>query len=505
MDGIELQIQRQGSVAGAGGAAGLPFYRQIADQIRAQVRDGQLGPGDRLPPIRELARNLGVNRDTVSTAYETLAAEGVLDAKVGRGTFVRGLRPRDTRPAAPVETRLAGGTERLVDFERARVAYGAPGDAIQLHALKPDPSLFPAEAFRRALNRIFVSRGPEILDYGDPQGDLGLREAIVERLRVAGCRVDAAQVILCQGASQGISLALRLFAEAGDEIAVEEPTYHNALAASTALGLGMTAVPMRPDGADLDALDRALARPEVKLFYTIPTFHNPMGTTTSLAHRQELLAIAARHGKPVIEDAYEMDLRLSGRPVPSLLALDEEGLVVQLLSYSKSLFPGLRCGALIARGRHVEALLALRHAADLGGALPLQAALGDFLRTGAYDRHLATLRRKLRERRDALLESLETELPEGARWQRPEGGYQVWVEMPEPLDTRELFVDAVRAGVLFAPGHQFLLDGRGSSGMRLSIALATPAEIRRGIALLGALVRERLREQGSQRASRIDV
>ena len=424
---------------------------------------------------------------------------------MGRGTFVRGLRPRDPRRTAPTETPLAAGTERLLDFERSRVAYGAADDAIRLHALKPDPALFPVEAFRRTLNRTFAARGAALLDYGDPQGDGPLREAIAERLSAAGTRVAANEVILCQGASQGISLAMRLFAEAGDTLAVEEPTYHNALAASTALGMRTTPIPMRPGGADLDALDRALARPEVKLFYSIPTFHNPMGTTTSLAHRQELLQIAARHGKPVLEDAYEMDLRLSGRPVPSLLGLDEEGLVVQLLSFSKSLFPGLRCGAVVGRGRHVEALLALRHAADLGGALPLQAALGDFVRNGAYDRHLASLRRRLRERRDALVESLREEMPDGTHWERPEGGYQVWVELPEPLDTRELFVDAVRAGVLFAPGYQFLQDGRASRGMRLSIALATPAEIRRGIALLGALVRDRLREQGAHRAGRIDV
>lgn len=492
---IDLQIERSRDRK-----AGPPVYLQIAGQIRDRVRAGSLAPGDRLPPIRELARSLGVNRDTVSTAYETLASEGVVDARVGRGTFVRGLRPR-AGPAMPaVETRLAGVTERLLDLQRSRVAYGDTQHAIQLQALKPDPSLFPAEAFRRALNRSFASLGPELLDYGDPQGDPGLREAVAERLRAVGTRVGGDQIVLCQGASQGISLGLRLFAEAGDVVAVEEPTYQNALAAAVGLGLQVVPIPMRREGADLDALDRALARPEVKLFYTIPTFHNPTGMTTDLAHRKELLQIASRHGKPVLEDAYEMDLRFTGRAVPSLMALDEEGLVILLLSFSKSLFPGLRCGAVVGCGRHVDGLLALRHAADLGGALPLQAALADFLRSGAYDRHLATLRRKLRERRDALMESLEAEMPAGTQWQRPEGGYQVWVELPEPLDTRELFADALRAGVLIAPGFQFLHDGRASRGMRLSIGLSSPEEIRRGIALLGALVRERLGSGSARRA-----
>jgi DNA-binding transcriptional MocR family regulator len=299
-------------------------------------------------------------------------------------------------------------------------------------------------------------------------------------------------LVLCQGASQGIALALRLFADVGDAVAVEEPTYQNALAALVALGLRPIPVPMTPAGADLDALDRALARPEVRVLYTIPTFHNPLGTSTGLEHRKELLAIAARHGKAVIEDAYEMDLRYAGRALPSLAALDEEGLVVQLQSFSKSLFPGVRAGAMVARGRHVEALLALRHAADLGGSLPLQAALADFLRSGAYDRHLAGQRKRLRSRRDALLAALAAELPEGASWTEPEGGFQVWLELPEPLDSREIHADALRAGVLVAPGFQFHHDGRPSRGFRLSIAQADEAAIREGVRRLGRVVRERM-------------
>lgn len=478
------------------GAGAVPVYRQIAEQIRLQVEQGELLPGDRLPPIRELARDLGINRDTVGTAYETLAAEGVVDARVGRGTFVRGLRPRARATAAPIEPQLSDAAERLIEFERTRVAYGAGGDAIPLHALRPDPDVFPVEAFRRAIGRAFSELGAEILGYGEAQGWLGLRREIAARLRAEGTVVGAESVLLSQGASQAISLALRLFTDFGDSVAIEEPTYHNALAALTGLGLRPVPVPMRAGGADLDAVDRALARPEVRAFYTIPTFHNPLGVTTDLAHREELLAIAARHGKAIIEDAYEMDLRFAGRPVPSLAGLDDSGLVVQLLSFSKSLFPGLRSGALVARGRHLDALLALRSAADLGGALPLQAALADFLRSGAYDRHLVTLRRRLRGRRDAMLEALAEHLPEGTTWTEPEGGYQVWVELPEQCDSREVHADALRAGVLVAPGHQFHFDRRASSGLRLSLATADETAIAEGVARLGDVVKERLRAGG---------
>jgi len=486
---MELRIERSQA---PGARSAVPVYQQIAGQIRERVESGALVQGDRLPPIRELARELGVNRDTVALAYEALAAEGVAESRVGRGTFVRGLRPRGSGPFGPIELQFSPAAERLLDYERSRPQFGVPSDTISLHSLVPDPSMFPVEAFRRAVNRAFADVGASLLAYGGPQGFAGLREVLADRFRGFGVMVGPDSLVLSSGASQGISLAMRLFAESGDAVAVEAPTYHNALATMIGLGLKAAPVPMRQTGPDLDALDRQLSRPEVKVFYTIPTFHNPMGLSTSVAHRRDLLAIAKRHGKPVIEDAYEMDLRFAGHPIPPLAAIDETGLVVQLTSFSKALFPGVRAGALVARGRAVDAILALKHATDLGGTLPLQAALADFVRSGAYDRHLVALRKRLRRRRDAMIETLSREMPEGVSWTTPEGGYQIWVELPEPLDSLDLHAEAMRAGVLFAPGYQFHHDGRSSGGLRLTIALADETAIRRGVAALARLVRERL-------------
>jgi DNA-binding transcriptional MocR family regulator len=484
LEPMELSLDR------SGGAGAPPLSRQIADRIRAEIAAGRLDAGERLPPIRSLARRLGVNRDTVALAYDALAAEGALEATVGRGTFVRaGL----AAPAAPARAlSLSSHVEGLLDFERARPRYGAGTDCVPLHSLVPEPSLYPVAAFRRSVNRVLERRGGELLLYGDRQGDPQLREVLARRFAVHGMRVSPDEITLCQGATQGIALALRLFALPGDAVAVEEPTYGNVLGTLRSLGLAALPVPMTDEGLDLDALEGALARPEVKLLYTIPTFHNPLGTSTGLAHRRRLLAIAARAGKPVVEDAYEMDLRFRGRPVPPLAALDGAGLVVHLYSFSKSLFPGARVGAVTARGRAVEGLHALRGATDLGGSPLVQAALADFVAEGAYDRHLARLRRTLRARTGALLEALAAEMPEGVRFTRPEGGYQVWVELPEGIDTRDLLADAMRAGMLFAPGSGFLHDGRRCRGLRLTVAQAGEARLRRGVAVLAGLVRERL-------------
>lgn len=470
---------------------GLPVYRQIAQRLRGEIERGERAPGERLPTIRALAEELGVHRDTVALAYDDLAREGLVESTVGRGSFVSASNGGASAPAPVFEAPLAPVVTRLLAFARSRPRYAAD-DAVPLHALLPDPALYPVDGFRRCLDRVLRQGGEDLLRYGGPQGFAGLREALAGRLRETGVAADADSLVLTQGASEGITLALRLFAEPGDVVAVEEPTYHNVLAALIGLGLRAAPIPVRDGEPDLAALERELARGEVRCFYTMPTFHNPLGTSTSLSHRRALLTLAARAGKPVIEDAYEMDLRYAGRPTAPLAALDGSGLVVQLFSFSKSLFPGARVGSVFARGGALDGLLALKESADLGGSLVLQAALADFVTRGDYDRHLAKLRRTLCARRDALLAALTAEMPAGVRWTTPEGGHQVWVELPDEIETRDLLPEAASRGVLFAPGYQFHHDGRPSSGLRLSIAIADEESIRRGVSALAAVVKERL-------------
>ncbi len=495
---MEILLER-----GEGRAA--PVYRQIAEQIRHSIASGQLADGTRLPPIRGLAQRLGVHRDTVALAYEELVAAGLAEATVGRGTFVR-QAALPAEATLPFEPPLSAPIERLLEFERARPRYGAASESVPLHALVPDPTLFPVDEFRRALGRTLTEGGAELLLYGGPQGHPGLRESLARRLRAQhGIEARPEELVICQGASQGISLALRLFAQPGDAVAVEEPTYQNVLGALLGLGLRPVPVPMEAEGPDLARLEQVLARPEVKLFYTIPTFHNPLGTVMPEVRRRELLRVAQRAGKPVVEDAFEADLRFDGHPVPPLAALDRVGLVVHLVSFSKSLFPGCRVGAIHARGRTIEGLLALRHSSDLGGAPLLQAALAAFVDAGGYDRHLTRLRRVLRGRCQAMLDALARELSGAATWTHPEGGYQVWVALKGAMDTRDLLADAMRGGVLFAPGDQFYHDGRPSSGLRLTFAQADEAGIRRGVAALGEIVRVRREEPKATHAESVHV
>jgi DNA-binding transcriptional MocR family regulator len=481
-----------------------PVYQQIATQVQGAIRRREVESGDRLPAIRTLANQLGLHRDTVALAYESLANEGWVEARVGAGTFVSPSRgggnvddavDRIAGSAAEAggeggaEMTLSKQVEQLIALDNMRPRYATGDDVVALHRLIPDPRFYPVEEFRQCIDAAIREEGPELFSYASPEGDPRLRRAMAARFRGHGIDRSADELVLCHGASQGISLALRLFTEPGDQVAVEVPTYANVLSALAGLGLSPAAVSMDDDGADPDARDRVLSKPEVKAFYTIPSFHNPLGTTMPVERRRQVLEVAKRHGVPVIEDAFELDLRFQGEDSPPLAALDDSDNVVLLFSFSKSLFPGVRVGSLSAHGRALEGLIALKHATDLSDALPLQAGLARFVESGAYDRHLARMRPLLRSRHQVMDEALGSSMPEGTVWTRPEGGYQLWAELPFEVDTRDLLADAARAGVLFSPGASFMPDARPSRGMRLTVACADEEEIRRGVSALGEVVR----------------
>src|SRR5215510_11890076 len=249
-----------------------PVATQIVSYLRRAIEAGRLEPGARLEPIRMLAKELGLNRETVATAYRELERLGLTEATVGRGTFVLG-------PPGP--TRIGGGDgERSFEpvFSRAseslraagvsRVDYTAPAGAVHFERLIPDVSLYPHETFRRALHRALGKGGAALYDYGDPRGLEPLRRALVERMARSGIEASADDVVITAGSTQGFSIVARVFCDPGDAVAVESPTYPWAVASLAALGIRVAPVPLAPDGMDLERLDAALARGGVRLIYT---------------------------------------------------------------------------------------------------------------------------------------------------------------------------------------------------------------------------------------------
>lgn len=487
-----------------------PMAAQIVSYLRRAIEAGRLDTGAKLEPIRVLAKQLGVNRETVATAYRELEQLGLTEATVGRGTFVLGpaeATRASVGPASPGERPFEPVFSRASEASRAsavaRVDYSAPAGAVRFERLIPDGGLYPHAAFRKALNAALVKGGPSLYDYGDPRGHEGLRRALVERMARSGIEADSDSVVITAGATQGFAIAARIFCDAGDAVVVESPTYPWAFATLAALGLRAAPVPLTPDGIDLDRLDAVLARRTARLIYTMPSFHNPTGTTSELAHRKRLLEIAGRHGVPILEDDFEKDLRVRGRGAPPLRALDRRGIVSYLGTFSKTLFPAARVGWLFAPPAIASAAVLAKRTMDLTTSPLIQAGLALFLREGSYDRHLRRVVKELEARLEAAEGALAKHLPAGSIVSRSEGGFLVWVTLPDALDSSALLPEAKRAGVVYAPGELFYPDARRSSSLRLSVAHTPVAEIERGARILGevahsALSRGRRRTRPSE-------
>lgn len=476
----------------------VPVYRQIADGVLSAAADGRLRPGDRLPPTRDLARRLGVNRNTVVAAYETLSAEGWTRSRTGKGTF---LVARDgggteggeagSEPSAwftafsrTAEGAISGGLQSIYRLVLAQ-------EGISFVGSYPAGELIPAESFGLAMNLALREGGAAVLAYGPTAGHPPLRETIAAAMRRGEAAVEAEQVLVTNGAQQAIEIVFRTFVERGDAVVIDEPTYTGALTVLSSLGARVVGVPADEEGMRPDLLAIALQRHGPRLIYVQPTFHNPTTRTMSESRRRELLSLACRYRCLVVEDDWAGDLRFEGEDLPSLYALDRGRHVIYLSTFSKKLMPGLRLGWLAAPPAAMERLVELKRIQDCGSSPLLQAALHVFLREGGLDEHLDRVRPAYRRRRDCMLESLQKHFPAEARWKRPEGGLFVWVAMPEGFDGAELFAAAQQQGVLFSRGDLFHSDGSGRNAFRLTYSMVSPSEIEEGVKILGALVRER--------------
>jgi DNA-binding transcriptional MocR family regulator len=345
----------------------------------------------------------------------------------------------------------------------------------------PAPECLPVEVLAGCARAAVERDGTTILNYGPVAGYEPLREWVAARHGV-----QPSQVLITNGSLQGLSLLAELLVEPGMRVLVEGPTYDRALHITARREGQATVVPMDEDGLDPDALELPAA-----FLYTIPTFQNPSGLTLSL-ERRHALAELAREGKVLVleDDPYSL-VRYEGEPLPSVFDLAGGEGVVYSFSFSKIAAPGLRVGYLIGPGDLIARLEALAVQTYLTPALLSQATVYEFVSRGLLDGNVERVVGLLRERRDAILDAFERELPEGTSWSRPNGGYFTWLDFPEGTDVAALLDAATAAGVTFVKGSDFYPAGRGGeASARLAFSFVSPADIAAGVARLATLLRE---------------
>jgi len=481
--------------------SGLSLARQIAEAIRGAIDAGSLAPGERLPAERVLGLRLGIDRMTVARAYGDLAEQGIVSRQVGRGSFVL-ARPADAPPdAEPQPPGILWGSayaSRTAAIASGGVAalHASPSDgAINFSSLFPDASLFPVDAFRRAMDSAIRREKGRLFGYGGAGGYPPLRREIVRRLRGRGMPVDEDQIVITNGSQQGIDLVARALLDPGDRVVVENPTYTGAIQVFQSHGARVLGVPVDGEGMRPDRLEEALGRNGAKFLYVIPNFQNPTSGTMSLGRRRALLGIASRHRVPILEDDFGGDLRYEGEELPSLKALDRAGSVIYLSTFAKKLLPGLRIGWLAAPREAAEKLSMLKQITDWNTSLLLQGALFEFCRRGDLDRHLRRVIAAYRQRRDAMVEAMREHFPKAARFTNPAGGLVVWVTLPPGLDADEVAQEAQEKGVFVGRGDLFYVDGGTHDNLRLVFAQAGEPAIRKGIRILGAILSKKIREK----------
>ncbi len=475
-------------------ASDLALYQQIADQIIQQIREQKLPMGARLPTIRQMAQQLGVTRVTVQNAYDELQASGWIEATVGRGTFVNHRLPTH-------ESAAQLGTS----WGRLMTADAIMDDLLQIHQLQaqqrgtvpslalasPDPRLFPIEKLWSTMDAL-QEDGRALLCYGSPQGDAHLRYLLADQLTQRGITATADELIVTNGLTQGLSLVVQTLTRPGDRVLVEEPTYLGFLNLLKAHRLEPLGVPLDAEGPRLDVLERLAVQYRPRFFYTIPTYQNPTGLCTSPARRQALVAWAKRHGIVLLEDDIYGRLSYNGAPPPPIKAYDQSDVVIYLTSESKVYFPGLRVGTVIAPQPLRERLLALRRATDLCGSLLNQRLLAHFLESKAAQQYLRRAVPIYRRRRDTMLMALRQSMPASVSWTHPEGGFCVWLTLPNAPALRDLQQAALQHGVAIAPGEVFLTSSTEHKHIRLTFSYEDEETIQRCVRVLGQLIEARL-------------
>ncbi len=464
------------------------LYESIAAKIGGMIEKGAFRPGDRIPSVRQLSRQLHVSVNTVMSAYVHLENRQMVEARPQSGYYVCSrLEEPGVRTASHKE--LAGRTVVLSDLPAQIIRNISDPKMVSLGQSGPDPALLPIDK----LNRMLASqsrhyRGESVCS-SPAAGAERLRSAIARRSLASGCSLAPDDIIVTSGCMEAITLALQAVCRRGDTVAIASPVFYTFLNSIQWLGLKLIEIPSGPrTGMNLDVLKYVLRSNSIQACMCIPNFSNPGGTLMPEENKRELVTMLAKRGIPLIEDDVYGDLGFSPARPCAAKAYDRNGLVLLCSSFSKSLAPGFRVGW-IAPGRfqpEVERLKSLFHTTT---ASPSQLAIAEFLTNGGYDRHLRSLCRAYAKNIAQFSAAISRNFPPGTRVSRPAGGSVLWVELPGDSDTLTLYKRALREGIAIAPGMLFTTGNEFRNCMRLNAAVWSE-RVEKALRTLGRLSRE---------------
>ncbi|MSQ32116.1 MAG: PLP-dependent aminotransferase family protein [Dehalococcoidia bacterium] len=365
----------------------------------------------------------------------------------------------------------------------------------------PDPASLPTEALAKSINYVLKNHSEAALQYGGTEGYEGLRELLAKKLSENGTTLKASNFVIVNGASSALAHACSLFIDPGDTVILEDPSYSGSISTIKFAEAKMVGVTMEPGGLDMEMLGKKLkelAKEKIspKFFYSIPNFHNPMGSTMSLEKRKALLEYAREYDFLIIEDETYTALRFDGNPVPSMYILDKGHRVIQIGTFSKTLAPGLRLGWVMGNEEIIEYITSRR--TDMGSSPLIARAIAQFIQDGHYEPHLAKVIDIYRRKRDTLIAGLGERCANLAQWTAPEGGFFLWLNLKKDIDPQMLRQAGAEEGVSVITGSNFYLNGGGKDKVRMAFSYVSQNQIEEGVVRVDKVLRRLLSSSKSK-------
>lgn len=463
-----------------------PLFQQIVEQLKKHIDSGDIAVGESLPSSRKLSESIGVHRSTVVRAYEELWAAGYIESQSGGYSRVR-QRNQIIHNTSRYNTSLIDWNDRFSDsvlkINNYQIVPDKTADkVVDFRPMNPDLRLLPVGDFKKSFNKVIGKSGSSLLSYGSALGYQPLRELIACNMRQHGIAVDDNEIILTNGIQNGLELVLRTLTTFGDSIVVESPTYSKFIELIKYLGLKPISISMNDVGMDLKELERVLKEFNPRLIYTVPTFHNPTGISSSQSHREELLSLAECYKVPIVEDGFEEDMKYFGKAVMPIKSMDRNQVVIYLGTFSKVLFPGVRTGWIVGNTKLIKKIGALKSVCELSGVAVVQAAVHQMCVDGYYEQHKKRMHRAYRKRMSYALQLCREYLNyKWLKFTKPDGGYLIWFTLNIPEMGEKELIDLLKMeGVLVSSGSSYYCESSNRLQFRVSIACRNEAEIEIG-------------------------
>lgn len=472
------------------------LYRNLAEILGDRIEQGLYRPGDRLPSVRALSQEHGVSLSTVQQAYRELEDGGLVEPRPKSGYFVPQSRQK---PALPMVSRTAQRPVEVSQWDQVLELVSTPfhSDLIQLGRGIPDIATPTLKPLLRSLSRLSRRQSLKELSYGSLEGDVGLREQIARLMLDSGCQVPAQDIVITTGCHEALSVALRAVCQPGDIVAVDSPSFHGVMQALKGFGLKAIELPTDPlTGINLHALEMALEQWPIKAIQLTPSCNNPLGYIMPEANKRALLELAQRYDVAIIEDDIYGELAYRYPRPRTIKSFDDDGRVLLCSSFSKTLAPSLRTGW-IAPGRYLQRVLHMKYmSTGMSAQLP-QLALAEFIGAGHYEPHLRRMRAQYARNRALMTAWVSQHFPAGTRVSQPQGGFMLWVEMPQGFDSQRLNRLLAPHKVQVAPGSIFSAAGKYRNCLRMNFAALHGEGVETAVCRVGETVSALLAEHST--------